>query len=82
LIGLREDDAVVSYAGRFAPAVAISLASERSGEPATELTSPRSNTTKGDATRRSDSRTTRSLRLREGGQRLHLAAKDLVDFFS
>jgi hypothetical protein len=38
LTGLREDDAVVSYLGRFAPAVAVSLASERSSKPATELT--------------------------------------------
>jgi hypothetical protein len=50
LTGLREDDAVVSYVGRFAPAVAVSLASERSSEPATVLTSSRSNTTSGDAT--------------------------------
>jgi hypothetical protein len=53
LIGLREDDAVVSYLGRFAPAVAASLASKRSSEPTTELTSSRSNTTNGDATRKS-----------------------------
>jgi hypothetical protein len=51
LIGLREDDAVVSYIGRFAPAVAVPLASSKGGEPATELTSSRSNTTNGDATR-------------------------------
>ena len=41
---------MVSYIGRFAPAVACSLASVRGGEPATELTSSRSNTTNGDAT--------------------------------
>jgi hypothetical protein len=41
---------VVSYIGRFAPAVAATLASKRSSEPATELTSSRSNTTSGDAT--------------------------------
>jgi hypothetical protein len=45
LTGLREDDAVVSYTGRFAPAVACSLASVKGSEPATELTSSRSNTT-------------------------------------
>jgi hypothetical protein len=50
LTGLREDDAVVSYLGRFAPAVAVSLAASRSSEPATVLTSSRSNTTDGDAT--------------------------------
>jgi Transposase, Mutator family len=38
LTGLREDDAVVSYRGRLAPAVAASLASPTSSEPATELT--------------------------------------------
>jgi hypothetical protein len=38
LTGLREDDAVVSYIGRFAPAVAVPLASSKGGEPATELT--------------------------------------------
>jgi hypothetical protein len=54
LIGLREDDAVVSYIGRFAPAVAVPLASSKGGEPATELTSSRSNTTNGDATSVSD----------------------------
>jgi hypothetical protein len=42
---------VVSYIGRFAPAVAVPLASSKGGEPATELTSSRSNTTNGDATR-------------------------------
>ena len=42
---------MVSYAGRFAPAVAVSLASSKGSEPATELTSSRSNTTNGDATR-------------------------------
>ena len=41
---------MVSYVGRFAPAVACSLASLKGGEPATELTSSRSNTTNGDAT--------------------------------
>jgi hypothetical protein len=41
---------VVSYVGRFAPAVAVPLAASRGGEPATELTSSRSNTTDGDAT--------------------------------
>ena len=41
---------MVSYVGRFAPAVAVSLASQWSSEPATELTSSRSNTTNGDAT--------------------------------
>jgi len=41
---------VVSYVGRFAPAVAVPLASSKGGEPATELTSSRSNTTNGDAT--------------------------------
>lgn len=41
---------MVSYIGRFAPAVAVPLASLKSGEPATELTSSRSNTTNGDAT--------------------------------
>jgi hypothetical protein len=50
LIGLREDDAVVSYIGPCGPAVAVSLASTRSSEPTTELTSPRSDTTNGDAT--------------------------------
>jgi hypothetical protein len=50
LIGLREDDAVVSYRGRFAPAVAVSPASSTSSEPATKLTPTRSNTTSGDAT--------------------------------
>jgi hypothetical protein len=50
LTGLREDDAVVSYVGRFAPAVAVPLASSKGGEPATELTSSRSNTTDWDAT--------------------------------
>jgi len=49
LTGLREDDAVVSYVGRFAPAVAVSPASA-GGEPTTELTWLRSNTTNGDAT--------------------------------
>jgi hypothetical protein len=49
--GLREDDAVVSYVGRFAPAVAVSLASSKGSEPATEHTSSRSNTTNGDATK-------------------------------
>jgi hypothetical protein len=38
LTGLREDDAVVSYFGRFAPAAACPLASWKGGEPATELT--------------------------------------------
>jgi hypothetical protein len=42
---------VVSYAGRFAPAVAVPPASLKGGEPATELTPSRSNTTNGDATR-------------------------------
>ncbi len=37
LTGPREDDAVVSHPGRFAPSVAVSLASSRDGEPATEL---------------------------------------------
>jgi hypothetical protein len=41
---------VVSYSGRFAPAVAVPLASVKGGKPATELTSSRSNTTNGDAT--------------------------------
>ena len=41
---------MVSYVGRFAPVVAVSLASLRGGEPATKLTSSRSNTTNGDAT--------------------------------
>ena len=41
---------MVSYAGRFAPAVAVPLALLRSSEPATELTSDRSYTTSGDAT--------------------------------
>ena len=41
---------MVSYVGRFAPAVACSLTSVKGGEPATELTSSRSNTTNGDAT--------------------------------
>ena len=41
---------MVSYIGRFAPAVAVPLASSKGGEPATELTSTRSNTTSGDAT--------------------------------
>src|SRR6266498_3363797 len=45
--GLREDDAVVSYGGPYGPAVALSPASPGSSEPATELTSPRSNTTSG-----------------------------------
>jgi len=44
---------VVSYSGRFAPAVAVPLASWKGGEPATELTSSGSNTTNGDATRES-----------------------------
>jgi hypothetical protein len=50
LTGLREDDAVVSYVGRSVPAVAVSLALSKGGEPTTELTSTRSNTTNGDAT--------------------------------
>jgi hypothetical protein len=50
LTGLREDDAVVSYVGRFAPALAVTLASIKGGEPTTVLTSSRSNTTNGDAT--------------------------------
>ena len=41
---------MVSYVGRFAPAVAVSLAFLTGGDPATELTSSRSNTTNGDAT--------------------------------
>ncbi len=41
---------MVSYIGRFAPAVAVPLASSKGGEPTTELTSSRSNTTHGDAT--------------------------------
>jgi hypothetical protein len=44
----REDDVVVSYSRPAGPA-AVSLASPRS-EPATELTSSRSNTASGDAT--------------------------------
>jgi hypothetical protein len=40
---------VVGYVGRFAPAAAVSLASSKGGEPATEFTSSRSNTTNGDA---------------------------------
>jgi hypothetical protein len=47
----REDDAVVSYRGLFEPAVAVSLASTWSSEPATKLRSGRSYTTSGDATR-------------------------------
>jgi hypothetical protein len=43
--GRREDDAVVSYIGRFAPAVAVPLASSKGGEPVTELTSSLTNTT-------------------------------------
>jgi hypothetical protein len=43
---------VVSYLGPSGPAVAVSLASPRGGEPATELTSSRSYTTNGDATSR------------------------------
>jgi hypothetical protein len=39
LIGHREDEAVVSYIGRLAPAVAVPLASSKGSEPATELTS-------------------------------------------
>ncbi|MCA1678049.1 MAG: hypothetical protein LC777_03385, partial [Actinobacteria bacterium] len=41
---------MVSYIGRFAPAVAVPLASSKGGAAATELTSSRSNTTNGDAT--------------------------------
>jgi hypothetical protein len=52
LTGRHEDDAVVSYIGRFAPAVAASPASPKGNEPATEPTSSRSNTTNGDATAR------------------------------
>jgi hypothetical protein len=37
LTGLREDDAVVSYSGPCGPAVAVSLASPKGGESATEL---------------------------------------------
>ena len=51
LTGRHEDDAVVSYIGPCGPAVACSLASLTGSEPATELTSSRSNTTSGDATR-------------------------------
>ena len=41
---------MVSYSGRFAPAVAVPPASSKGSEPATELTSTHSNTTNGDAT--------------------------------
>jgi hypothetical protein len=50
LDGRREDDAVVSYHGPCGPAVAVSLASPRSGKPATELRPGGSYTTRGDAT--------------------------------
>src|SRR5205085_447791 len=50
LNGRREDGAVVSYHGPCEPAVAVSLASSRSSEPATELGPERSYTTSGDAT--------------------------------
>jgi hypothetical protein len=42
--GRHEDDAVVSYLGRSAPAVAVSPATLTGGDPATELTSSHSNT--------------------------------------
>jgi hypothetical protein len=50
LTGLSEDDAVVSYHGRCAPVVAVSLASSRSSEPATKHQPTRPYTTTGDAT--------------------------------
>jgi hypothetical protein len=59
---------VVSYIGRFAPAVAVPLASSKGGEPATELTSSRSNTTNGDATRLNPLERRQS---KEGGLQLH-----------
>jgi hypothetical protein len=50
LTGRHEDDAVVSYIGPYGPAVTASPATLTGGEPATKLTSSRSNTTNGDAT--------------------------------